>query len=374
MKLIAVVLGTRPEVIKMAPVISQLRSQLYADQFEVQVISTGQHIGLFEDAMKAFNLKVDLDLALMESNQSISDLFIRAYRACTEQFAKSKPSLVVVHGDTGTSAAAALAAHHLKIPIAHVEAGLRSGDLSSPWPEESNRRIVDAISSIHFSPTSIASENLIKEGHHETVFQVGNSVVDALYLTRAKLENELLLPSLRIKTIVEKSTKPIIAVTQHRRENFGSDLENILSGIMKIASLPVEIIFPVHPNPAVNQLVKNLLGKQRNIHLIEPLDYHSMVYLMSNSILIVTDSGGIQEEAMALHIPVLVTRKNTERMEGIIAGGVKLVGVDSQNIFLEAKNLLGNESERARMIGAISPFGDGNSAEAIATNLFNYLR
>jgi len=337
------------------------------------VISTGQHKDLFSDALRAFPIKIDIDLQLMQSGQTSMELFSRVLGSCSELFVTGKFDLVIVHGDTGSSAAAALAAHHCHIHVAHVEAGLRSGDLWSPWPEESNRRIVDSISSIHFSPTPLASEVLRLEGHASTVYEVGNTVVDALTETRKKIENGLLYPEKSIQDLIEIFIRPVILVTQHRRENFGSPLQEILESLKKIAQLPVEIVFPVHPNPAVNVTVRSQLSGINNIHLIEPVDYQTMVFLMIHSKVILTDSGGLQEEGCALGIPVLVTRETTERMEGVITGGIKLVGHNQDLICKNVFELLTDIDEFDKMKRSPNPFGDGTSAKQIVKVILEFL-
>lgn len=370
---IAVVFGTRPELIKLAPVIQEILATSSGCGVDLTVVSTGQHTDLFSDALRAFPIKIDIDLQLMRDAQTSIELFSRVLENCSELFIKEKFDLVVVHGDTGSSAAAALAAHHCHIPVAHVEAGLRSGDIWSPWPEESNRRIVDSISSLHFSPTNLASEVLKQEGHKNSVHQVGNTVVDALIETREKLGNGILHPENNIQKRINNFSNPIILVTQHRRENFGSPLHEVLESLKKIAQLPVEIVFPVHPNPAVTGKVHAELSGIENIHLIEPVDYQTMVFIMLNSKVILTDSGGLQEEGCALGIPVLVTRDTTERMEGVSAGGIKLLGHNQDFIYKNVFELLSNENEYNKMKNSTNPFGDGTSAKQIVKVIFDFL-
>lgn len=373
MKRIAIVFGTRPELIKLAPVIRQF-SEL-ADELDVQltVVSTGQHRDLFSDALRAFPIKIDIDLQLMQDGQTSMELFSRVLSSCTNLFDEMKFDLVVVHGDTGSSAAAGLAAHHSRIPVAHVEAGLRSGNLWSPWPEESNRRIVDAISSIHFSPTNLATEVLRLEGHNQSVHQVGNTVVDALIETQEKLESGILCPRPEVQDLVREFTNPMILVTQHRRENFGSPLQEILNSLRKVAEEPVEIVFPVHPNPSVKGTVQSALSGRKNVHLLEPVDYQTMVFLMTKSKIILTDSGGLQEEGCALRIPVLVTRDTTERMEGVTSGGIKLVGHNQEIIHENVLNLLQNEDQYNLMKNSLNPFGNGTSSVQIVRVILEFL-
>jgi len=373
LKRIAIVFGTRPELIKLAPVIRQFSEQTDELDVEVTVVSTGQHRDLFSDALRAFPIKIDIDLQLMQDGQTSMDLFSRVLSSCTNLFDEKKFDLVVVHGDTGSSAAAGLAAHHSRIPVAHVEAGLRSGNLWSPWPEESNRRIVDAIASIHFSPTDLATEVLRLEGHNQSVHQVGNTVVDALIETQEKLESGVLSPMPEVQDLVREFTSPIILVTQHRRENFGSPLQEILSGLRKVANEPVEIVFPVHPNPSVKGTVQSALSGRKNVHLLEPVDYQTMVFLMTKSKIILTDSGGLQEEGCALQIPVLVTRDTTERMEGVNSGGIKLVGHNQEIIYQNVLNLLHNEDQYKLMKNSQNPFGSGTSSEQIVKVILDFL-
>lgn len=373
MKKVAVILGTRPELIKLAPVIRQFSELPDESGVELTVISTGQHRDLFNDALRAFPIKVDIDLQLMQDGQTSMELFSKVLNSCTNLFQRKQFNLVVVHGDTGSSAAAGLAAHHSRIPLAHVEAGLRSGNLWSPWPEESNRRIVDAISSIHFSPTNLASEVLRLEGHDKSVYQVGNTVVDALKETQDKLNGGILQPTKEVRDLVESFTDPIVLVTQHRRENFGSPLKEILRGIADIAHERIEIVFPVHPNPSVKSTVHAALSGIRNVHLIEPVDYQTMVFLMIKSKIILTDSGGLQEEGCALRVPVLVTRDTTERMEGVLSGGIRLIGHNQQFIHDQVLNLLNDEAEIDKMKSSINPFGDGTSSKQIVSIILDFL-
>jgi UDP-N-acetylglucosamine 2-epimerase len=373
LKRIAIVFGTRPELIKLAPVIRQFSEQTDELDVQVTVVSTGQHRDLFSDALRAFPITIDIDLQLMQDGQTSMELFSRVLNSCTSLFDEKKFDLVVVHGDTGSSAAAALAAHHSRIPVAHVEAGLRSGNLWSPWPEESNRRIVDSISSIHFSPTNLATEVLRLEGHNQSVHQVGNTVVDALIETQEKLESGVLSPTPEVQELVRKFTSPMILVTQHRRENFGPPLQEILSGLRKVADESVEIVFSVHPNPSVKGTVQSALSGRKNVHLLEPVDYQTMVFLMTKSRIILTDSGGLQEEGCALGIPVLVTRDTTERMEGVNSGGIKLVGHNQEIIYESVLNLLHNEDQYNLMKNSLNPFGNGTSSGQIIRVILDFL-
>ena len=281
--------------------------------------------------------------------------------------------MVVVHGDTGTAAAAALSAHHNRIPVAHVEAGLRSGDIWAPWPEETNRMIIDSISSIHFAPTKEAGINLEKEGHKNSVHITGNTVVDSIKLTMEKINLGFLEISPWIKEILEEAKSPIVLVTQHRRENFGKPMENILNAIDLIANTGATILFPVHPNPNVKKLVKSKLGGNKNIHLTPSLSYSDLVYILSHSRLIITDSGGLQEEGPTLGIPVLVTREKTERPEGVTSGSVKIVGTSSSMIISSALELLANDHVHKKMSNQPNPYGDGESSKRIVKLLESYL-
>ena len=370
---IAIVFGTRPELIKLGPVIDQVTNSKRIFRDRIHLISSGQHLALLDDAKSSINIRVDFDLKLMKENQSSSDFLARSINAFTQLFLKEKYSMVVVHGDTGTAAAASIAAHHCKIPIAHVEAGLRSGDIWAPWPEESNRRIIDAISTLHFAPTEYSAQNLYKEGHRNSTYVTGNTIVDAIRKTHESLENGSIMPSVRIRSLVQTVRNPIILVTQHRRENFGQPLQKILLNLKELAKHHIHIVFPVHPNPNVSSVILEKLTNLSNISLIDPLPYNDMVYLISKSKFIITDSGGLQEEGPSLGIPVLVTRDKTERPEGIESGSVQLVGASGEKLLETALELLNIESKYISMATSVNPYGDGSAAVKICKILEEFL-
>jgi UDP-N-acetylglucosamine 2-epimerase (non-hydrolysing) len=369
----AIVFGTRPEFIKLAPVIDQLSNMNQLNRNQVDLISSGQHLNLLEDAQSTFQIKIDFDLKLMTENQTSISFFTRAIEAFTELFSQQGYRIVVVHGDTGTATAAALAAHHNKIPVAHVEAGLRSKDIWAPWPEESNRRIIDAISSLHFAPTEQSAQNLYGEGHRISTHITGNTVVDAAIQTLERITDGSINPSSELKNLMNRITEPIILVTQHRRENFGDPLLNILFEIKKLATQNIHMVFPVHPNPNVSKIIKEQLSEFSNISLISPLKYHDMIYLISRSRLIITDSGGLQEEGTSLGIPVLVTREKTERPEGLIAGSIHLVGANGEKILEKSIQILSSIKNNMSTPLVTNPYGDGQASKRICKILEEYI-
>ena len=332
MKKILVVFGTRPEAIKMAPLINELRLN---KKFDVKVCVTAQHREMLDQVMSLFEIKPDFDLNLMQKGQDLTDITSRALLGLREVFSECAPDLVLVHGDTTTTMAASLAAFYQRIPVGHVEAGLRTGDIYSPWPEEMNRKVTTAISTINFAPTEISKNNLIAERVEETkIIVTGNTVIDALLnVSRIIDNNETISFSLDRQFEYLDQTKRLILVTGHRRENFGQGFENICKAIAAIAERDdVEIVYPMHLNPNVQEPVNRVLSGFKNIHLITPQDYLPFIYLMKRSFLILTDSGGVQEEAPSLGKPVLVMRDTTERPEAVSAGTVRLVGTDCDKI------------------------------------------
>lgn len=371
---ICIAFGTRPEFIKLAPVIEELRKSALGVSSSVVIISSGQHKELLEDVVDAFDVKIDVEFKLMLPNQTSGEFLYRAIEMFDSFFKEVQVSIVVVHGDTGTAAAAALSAHHNRIPVAHIEAGLRSGDIWAPWPEESNRIIIDSISSLHFAPTNEAGINLEKEGHKNSVHVTGNTVVDSIKLTMEKINSGVIAISPSLKEILEQAKSPIVLVTQHRRENFGKPLEDVLRAIDSIANSGATILFPVHPNPNVKKLVESKLGRNANIHLIPPLSYGDLVYVLSRSRLIITDSGGLQEEGPTLGIPVLVTREKTERPEGVLSGSVRIVGTSTSMILNSALELLSNDLVHKKMSSQPNPYGDGTSSKKIVKTMESYLR
>jgi UDP-N-acetylglucosamine 2-epimerase (non-hydrolysing) len=370
MKKILIIFGTRPEAIKLAPVIDQLRVK--RKKVKPVVCVTSQHRDMLDQALSLFEIRPDYDLNIMEDNQSLFDVTIIGLRKLENILKKEKPYIILVQGDTSTTLTASLAAYYLKIKIGHIEAGLRTRDKFNPFPEEINRRLTDCLADLYFAPTKKAKENLIKEDiPEEKIFITGNTIIDTLLTTIGKQKDkrvqENLTHILKSKYGISLDNGKIILVTGHRRESFGGDIESICQGLKKIVqnNHDVQIIYPVHLNPNVQQPVKNMLGNIEGIDLIEPLDYFSFVFLMNNSYLILTYSSGIQEEAPSLGKPVLVLRKTTERPEGIEAGTAKLVGTESERIFSETTKLLKNKELYQGMARAVNPYGDGRASERI---------
>ncbi len=324
---------------------------------------------MLDQVLDLFNIKPDFDLNLMKPSQDLTDITSNVLIGMRDVFDQWKPDMVFVHGDTTTAMAASLAAFYAKIPVAHVEAGLRTNDIYSPWPEEMNRRIVGRVSSLHFAPTDTARANLLAEGCAENSIHVtGNTVIDALLKVVERFNNDSTLNlQLRKRFSYLQEDKRLILVTGHRRENFGQGFENICKALSKIAKRDdVEIVYPVHLNPKVQEPVRRILGNCPRIHLIEPLDYLPFVYLMNRAYVLLTDSGGIQEEAPSLDKPVLVMRDTTERPEAVAAGTVKLVGTDAERIVSEITRLLDDQQVYQRMSNTHNPYGDGHAAERIS--------
>lgn len=366
MKKILIVFGTRPEAIKMAPVIKTLA---LLKNIEIKTCVTAQHRQMLDQVLELFDIKPDFDLDLMKPGQDLTDITTNVLLGMRSIFQQWYPDYVLVHGDTTTAMAAGLAAFYAKIPVAHVEAGLRTNDIYSPWPEEMNRRLVGRIATLHFAPTETARSNLMAEGcSDKTIFVTGNTVIDALLSVVRKIKtdqktNQML--SERFSYL--QKNKRLILVTGHRRENFGQGFDGICNGLSQLAKRnDVEIIYPVHLNPNVQEPVNRLLGSYDNIHLIEPLDYLPFLYLMNRAYILLTDSGGIQEEAPALGKPVLVMRENTERPEAIAAGTAKLVGTNALRILEECNLLLDDNHIYKNMSHASNPYGDGLSAQRIS--------
>lgn len=359
------VFGTRPEAIKMAPVVHALAK---TKGVEAKVSVTAQHRQMLDQVLDLFNIKPDFDLDLMKPGQDLTDITSNVLLGMRTVFKTWRPDWVLVHGDTTTTLATSLAAYYEKIPVGHVEAGLRTGNIYSPWPEEMNRRIAGAISAIHFSPTEIAKVNLLKEGvDDKTIIVTGNTVIDSLLIVVDRLRNDAsLMSNMAHRFGFLDKTKKIILVTGHRRENFGDGFLGICAALEKISQRDdVQIVYPVHLNPNVQEPVNRLLGTNSNIHLIEPQDYLPFVYLMDQANLLLTDSGGIQEEAPSLGKPVLVMRDTTERPEAVNAGTVKLVGADKAKIVSEVNRLLDDPTEYERMSRTHNPYGDGDAAKKI---------
>ena len=373
MKKILLVFGTRPEAIKMAPLALQLKQQ--GGSFEVKVCVTGQHRQMLDQVLKLFNLRPDFDLNLMKAGQTLSDITSGVLKGLEDVFAEWTPDVVLVHGDTATTFAASLAAYYHKIKIGHVEAGLRTGNIYSPWPEEANRKLTGSLANYHFAPTQSSYNNLIKENTDpENIVITGNTVIDALLKVKEKVETdqEIIAQFEKKFNFLDKSKK-LILVTGHRRENFGQGFLNICTALANIAKQypDVQIVYPVHLNPNVQEPVNALLSGIQNIHLIAPQDYLPFVYLMNRSYLILTDSGGIQEEAPSLGKPVLVMRDTTERPEAVEAGTVKLVGTDAILIEKSIIELLENTNLYKKMATAHNPYGDGKASFRIVKFMEN---
>ena len=360
MKIISV-FGTRPEAIKMAPLIQKLNED---KDIESILCVTAQHREMLDQVLELFQLMPDYDLNIMKADQTISMITANVMNGMEEIIKKERPDLVLVHGDTSTTFAGALAAFYEKVPVGHVEAGLRTYDMYSPFPEEMNRVLTDHLASIYFAPTKNNKDNLLKENIPESeIYITGNTVVDALLQVANKdyIFTENILRDLNFEK------KKVILLTCHRRENLGENMESIFGAIRKIAGEreDLEVVYPVHLNPRVKTMANKILGGLGNVHLISPLSYEPFVHLMSRSYLIITDSGGLQEEAPSLGKPVLVVRKETERPEAIEAGTVKLAGVTEDSIYKMTKSLLDQPAEYEKMAQAVNPYGDGRASERI---------
>lgn len=364
MKRILFVFGTRPEAIKMAPLILEFKK--FPELFDIKICLTGQHRQMLDQINTFFGIKGDYDLNLMVPNQNLAELTSRCIISIDKILFDAKPDIVFVQGDTTTVMAAALASFYHQIEVAHIEAGLRSGQKYSPFPEEINRVIAGHIATWLFAPTEAAKQNLINEGIKNNIFVVGNTVIDALLLGLKIVKNKNDEYAKYFNFI--DFSKRLILVTGHRRESFGEQLKNICLAIKDIAKAhnDVEIVYPVHLNPNVQEPVREILSDVERIHLIDPLDYPLMIWLMNKSYFVLTDSGGIQEEAPALGKPVLVMRNITERQEGINAGSSILVGSNREKIFKEANRLLTDETIYRNMSKAIHPYGNGDTAKKIA--------
>jgi len=366
---IMTVLGTRPEAIKLAPVV---KAFLGDAEIEHTLCATGQHRQMLDQVLEVFRLTPDYDINLMKPGQDLTHVTATALAGVGQVIDTVKPDWVVVQGDTTTAFAAALAAFYRKVKVAHVEAGLRSGNLYSPWPEEANRKLVSAIATMHFPPTEESRQNLLRENvADDAIVVTGNTVIDALLWMNATLSSE---PALRQQAEAKFSfldpTKKLILVTGHRRENFDGGLEHVCTALAQLAARPdIEIVYPVHLNPKVQETAKRILSGRPNVHLIEPLEYAPFVALMRRSTIIVTDSGGIQEEAPSLDIPVLVTRDTTERPEAVASGAARLVGTSADAIISCVAELLDNRSVYEAMAKAPNPFGDGSASKLIGSAL-----
>lgn len=364
------VFGTRPEAIKMAPLALQLAED---ERFDAKVCVTGQHREMLDQVLGLFELKPDYDLNIMKPGQDLTDVTTGILQGLKIVLAELKPDIVLVHGDTATTFAATLAAYYQQIPVGHVEAGLRTGNIYSPWPEEGNRKLTGTLTTLHFAPTATSKQNLLNEGIKESSIEVtGNTVIDALLDVVAKLDsNQQLQQIFKEQFSFLDTKKKLILVTGHRRESFGGGFERICQALVDTAKAhpDVEILYPVHLNPNVSEPVNRLLQGITNVHLIEPLDYLPFVYLMNRAYIILTDSGGIQEEAPSLGKPVLVMRDTTERPEAVEAGTVKLVGTEVSVIRKNLEALLNDEQAYTTMSRAHNPYGDGQACKRIRESL-----
>jgi UDP-N-acetylglucosamine 2-epimerase (non-hydrolysing) len=365
------VFGTRPEAVKMAPVVQELNK---TPGFESYVCVTAQHREMLDQVLNLFEIKPDIDLDLMRPDQTLAGLSAAIFTSLDPVMESLKPDWVLVQGDTTTVAIASLMAYYRRIRVGHVEAGLRTFDKWQPFPEEINRRVAGITADLHFAPTEWTKNNLLKEGIPESIIRVtGNPVIDALKAV-AQQEEPALVSGLVEKLGLDQG-KRLILVTAHRRENFGNPLENIFNALKSLATRgDIEIVYPVHLNPNVQEPAFRVLQKTPHITLLVPLDYLPMVHLMKHATLVLTDSGGIQEEAPAFGIPTLVLREVTERPEGVEAGTLKLVGTDPERITKEVFNLLDNPAEYSLMAKAVNPFGDGHAAQRIVQSLLDYHR
>ncbi|MBN9204234.1 non-hydrolyzing UDP-N-acetylglucosamine 2-epimerase [Methylibium petroleiphilum] len=371
---VLIVFGTRPEAIKMAPLVKHLQSD---PAFTARVCVTAQHRQMLDQVLDLFEIVPDHDLNVMRPGQDLYSITSQILESIRPVYEQERPDVVLVHGDTTTTFAATLAAFYQRIPVGHVEAGLRTGDLYSPWPEEANRKLTGALTQFHFAPTPTARDNLLRENVAPEKIQVtGNTVIDALLAVKGKLDSSVTLRESMAEKFTflrEKSRK--LLITGHRRENFGDGFERICKALSALARRypDVQLVYPVHLNPNVREPVARLLSDIQNVHLIEPLDYLPFVYLMTQSTVILTDSGGIQEEAPSLGKPVLVMRDTTERPEAVDAGTVRLVGTDVQAIVKGASLLLDDQAEYEHMSFAHNPYGDGSACARIARALLAYL-
>ena len=368
MNKILFVFGTRPEAIKLCPLVLRMREG--PEPFEVQVCVTAQHRGMLDQVLNAFGVAPDFDLDLMQPGQTLSQVTGRMIAALEPILEAAQPNLTVVQGDTTTTLCGALASFYQKVPVAHVEAGLRTGDLHQPFPEELNRVLTGRLADLHFAATEGAGDHLRREQVDPSrIFVTGNTGIDAVLSIRAKLERSPLPAPAFLD-----AKRQLVLVTAHRRESFGAGFEGICEGVRRIAARgDVQVVYPVHRNPMVTEPVERLLGGLDNVHLIAPLDYVPFIDLMQRATILLTDSGGVQEEGPSLGKPILVMREKTERPEAVAAGTVKLVGTDPDRIAAEAARLLDDPEERARMSRVHNPYGDGLASERIAGVIHSFL-
>lgn len=381
MKRVMLVFGTRPEAIKMAPLVQEFRK--HPDQYETLVCVTGQHREMLDQVLNIFGIVPNYDLNIMKPGQDLYDVTARILSGMRDILTRTQPDVLLVHGDTTTSMAVALAAFYQQIPVGHVEAGLRTHNIYSPWPEEMNRQITGRIATYHFSPTPLSRENLLREGIDKSrILVTGNTVIDALYAVVNKmkddvplqlsLEKELKAAGYDTGRLVTEEGRRLVLITGHRRENFGDGFLHICRAIKMLSEKypDVDFVYPMHLNPNVRKPIKEIFGEncQSNLFFIEPLEYLSFVYLMEKSHIVLTDSGGIQEEAPGLSKPVLVMRDTTERPEALEAGTVKLVGTDYDKIVSEVSSLLDDAQYYEKMSQAVNPYGDGKACERIVNS------
>lgn len=381
MKKIMLVFGTRPEAIKMCPLVKEL--QKHPEDFETIVCVTGQHREMLDQVLRIFEVTPDFDLNIMKQGQDLTDVTSRVLTGMRDVFKECKPDVVLVHGDTTTSTAAALASFYAQIPVGHVEAGLRTHNLQSPWPEEMNRQVTGRIATYNFSPTPLSEKNLLEEKAPGMIFVTGNTVIDALHLVVDKLKSNPDLAKEQYKVLVDagyditrlKDGKKLVLITGHRRENFGDGFISMVTAMKDLSEKfqDVDFVYPMHLNPNVRKPIHEVFGDDltaySNFFFIEPLQYLEFVYLMEKSTIVLTDSGGIQEEAPGLGKPVLVMRNTTERPEALDAGTVKLVGTDHDLIVSEVSRLIENKDYYNKMSRATNPYGDGNACRRIADAL-----
>lgn len=381
MKKILLVFGTRPEAIKMAPLVIKLKEQ--SDAFQTLVCVTGQHREMLDQVLRIFNITPDYDLNIMKQGQDLYDVTTRVLTGMRDILKETQPDVVLVHGDTTTSTAAALAAFYQQIPVGHVEAGLRTRNIYSPWPEEMNRQITGRIATYNFAPTPLSKQNLEKESVAGSIIVTGNTVIDALHMVVERLHKDTALAAEQV-TILRKAGydvnrldygKKLILITGHRRENFGEGFINMVTAMKDLSEKypDIDFVYPMHLNPNVRKPIHEVFGENlsdyKNFFFIEPLQYLEFVYLMEKSFIVLTDSGGIQEEAPGLGKPVLVMRDTTERPEAVTAGTVKLVGTNYQKIVDSASELIDNQKAYLQMSKAVNPYGDGNACDRIIRKL-----
>ena len=377
MKIVMLVFGTRPEAIKMCPLVKEFQKR--TNEFKTIVCVTGQHREMLDQVLKIFDVKPDIDLNIMKQGQDLTDVTVRILNGMRDVFKECKPDVVLVHGDTTTSTAAALAAFYAQIPVGHVEAGLRTHNIYSPWPEEMNRQITGRIATYNFSPTPLSEKNLQEEKAHGNIYVTGNTVIDALHMVVDKLKNDTVLAEEQNKVLLDAGYdisrlaegKRLVLITGHRRENFGDGFIRMVTAMKDLSEkyTEVDFVYPMHLNPNVRKPIHEVFGEdltRPNFFFIEPLQYLEFVHLMSKATIVLTDSGGIQEEAPGLGKPVLVMRDTTERPEALASGTVHLVGTDYDKIVNEVSTLFDNASAYEAMSKAVNPYGDGQACRRIA--------